>query len=125
MSDEPVKVDEQKVIDEAQEQPVAATKKETEQEKAASDFDKRNDNTRMRVHVHSPFRDYYDGLAFSLSAENATGPFDILPKHHNFISLLKPCDIVIRTISEGDRKIRISGGILHVKANQVIVFLDV
>ncbi|HYH36148.1 MAG TPA: F0F1 ATP synthase subunit epsilon [Candidatus Saccharimonadales bacterium] len=119
---EPVKVHEQKVIDERQ--PTAPA--ENEQQRALSDFSKKNTGkTSMRVHVYSPFRDYYDGLAVSLSAENATGPFDILPKHHNFISLLLPCEIVIRTVSEGERKIRISGGIMHVKADQVIVFLDV
>ena len=125
MSDEPIKVDEQKVISDAP-APSSATKTETEQKQALEDFNKKNiDNTNMRVHVHSPFRDYYDGLAASLSAENATGPFDVLPHHHNFISLLLPCEVVIRTVSEGDRKIRISGGILHVKANKVSVFLDV
>ncbi|HVX57865.1 MAG TPA: hypothetical protein VHA37_09135, partial [Candidatus Saccharimonadales bacterium] len=92
---------------------------------AVADFNKQSSKAGMRVHVHSPFRDYYDGLAFSLSAVNATGPFDILPRHHNFISLLLPCDVVIRTVEEGERRIRISGGIIHVKADQVIVFLDV
>jgi hypothetical protein len=80
----------------------------------------------MQVKVYSPFRDYYDGRAFSVSAVNATGPFDVLPKHHNFISLLSPCDLVVRSIEEGnDRRIRISGGIMHVKADKVAVFLDV
>jgi F0F1-type ATP synthase epsilon subunit len=79
----------------------------------------------MRVHVHSPFRDYYDGEAYSLTAINATGEFDILPHHHSFISLLLPCELVIRTPLEEEIKIRISGGILHVKADQVVVFLDV
>ena len=125
MSDEPIKVDDQRAIDEAQ-TPAAATRKEIEQKRALADFGKRDqDKAKMRVHVHSPFRDYYNGLAYSLSAKNKTGPFDILPKHHNFISLLPACEIVIRTVSEGDRKIRISGGIIHVKANQVVVFLDV
>jgi hypothetical protein len=79
----------------------------------------------MEVKVYSPFHDYYDGTAFSLSAENTTGPFDILPKHHNFISLLSPCEMVVRTTKNGDQKILISGGIMHVKSDKVIVFLDV
>lgn len=125
MSDEPVRVDEQKVISDTP-APTSATKAETEQQQALTDFNKLNTGkTAMRVHVHSPFHDYYNGLAYSVSAENATGPFDILPNHHNFISLLLPCEIVIRTTAEGDRKIRISGGIIHVKANKLSVFLDV
>ena len=79
----------------------------------------------MRVKVYSPFNDYFEGQAFSVSAENATGPFDILPKHHNFISLLNACEMVVRTVAKGEQHIKISGGIMHVKADQVVVFLDV
>jgi hypothetical protein len=126
MSDEPVKVEDQQVIGEDAKAAQAATRQEAEQKKALADFGKHDkDKAKMRVHVHSPYRDYYNGLAYSISAKNATGPFDILPRHHNFISLLPACEIIIRTVSEGDRKIRISGGIIHVKADQVIVFLDV
>jgi ATP synthase delta/epsilon subunit-like protein len=123
MSDKPAGVDEQKVIGEEQTAPVSQDEKERQQ--AVADFNRGSGKTKMRVHVHSPFRDYYEGPAFSLSAESATGPFDILPHHHNFISLLVPCEIIIRTVDEGERRIRISGGIIHVKANKVIVFLDV
>lgn len=104
-------------------------KSETEklEDRAAVDYsaEKESGKLVMAVKVHSPFREYYDGEAFSVSAENATGPFDILPKHHNFISLLLPCDLTIRTVTKGEQKIRISGGIMHVKADELIVFLDV
>lgn len=123
--DKQVRIDEQKVIDDRQ-APEAASRGEAEQRKAAGEFIKGDAKAAaMRVHVHSPFHNYYNGPATSLSAKSATGPFDILPKHHNFISLLVPCEITIRTAEEGERRIKISGGILHVKANQVIVFLDV
>lgn len=103
------------------------SKAESEHTKAASEYNKveANGQLSMNVKIHSPFRDYYDGQAFSLSAENATGPFDILPKHHSFISLLSPCEVTVRTVDKGDQKIRISGGIMHVKTDRVIVFLDV
>jgi hypothetical protein len=118
-------VDDQKVIDDQQAAP--QTKSDKEQAKAAEEYSRveANGKPSMKVQVHSPFRNYYDGQAFSLTAENATGPFDILPHHHNFISLLQPCEMVVRSVSEGDRRIRISGGIMHVKADEVIVFLDV
>lgn len=123
MSDEPIGVDEQKAID--TEPAAPATKSETEKQQAATEFKSKAGKSTMLVHVHSPFRNYYEGQAFSLSAENATGPFDILPHHHNFISLLLPCDIMVRTVDSGERRIRISGGIIHVKADKVVVFLDV
>lgn len=103
------------------------TQSEKEQSAAVQEFSQleKNGQLSMYVKVHSPFRNYYDGQAFSLSAENATGPFDILPKHHNFVSLLIPCELVVRTVDKGEQRIRISGGIMHVKADRTIVFLDV
>lgn len=78
----------------------------------------------MHIRVSSPFNTYFDEEALSISAENDTGPFDILPRHHNFITLLNNCEIVVRT-KRGDFRIQISGGIMHVKADKVIVFLNV
>jgi F0F1-type ATP synthase epsilon subunit len=84
-----------------------------------------SDQLNIKLNVYSPFNDYYNGPALSLSAVNATGPFDILPKHHNFISLLEPCDLIVRSPDQAVQRIRISGGLIHVKANDVTVFLDV
>lgn len=118
-------VDDQGVI--AASRGAPATRAEKEQRRAFTDFSRSKGQNKlsMRAKVYSPFRDYYDGPAFSVSAVNDTGPFDVLPKHHNFISLLSPCELMIRTVNSGDQKIIISGGIMHVKADQVIVFLDV
>lgn len=104
-----------------------ATPEELEKQEAVEEFtgEKSAGQLTMYVKVHSPFKQYYEGRAFSLSAENATGPFDILPHHHNFISLLQPCEMVVRTVNNDDRRILISGGLMHVKADKVVVFLDV
>lgn len=83
----------------------------------------------MLVKVHSPFRTYFEDNAYSISGVNATGPFDILPHHHNFITLLSPGELSIQTTQQHGQppiqKIRISGGLMHVKADKVTVFLDV
>lgn len=125
MSDAPQDVDDQKVIGE--ETNATSTQLEQEQAQAVKEYSKteKNGQLSMQVKVYSPFNDYYEGSAFSLSAENATGPFDILPKHHNFISLLSACEVIVRTVNKGEQRIRISGGLMHVKADRVIVFLDV
>jgi F0F1-type ATP synthase epsilon subunit len=87
--------------------------------------EKRNeDGKNMYVKVYAPFNNYFDGLAESISAVNETGPFDILPKHHNFMTLLSTGDIIVRT-GEREEKIAITRGIMHVKADEVRVFLDV
>lgn len=125
MSDDKSAVDEHKALGAADDKP--KTNDELDQAKALEEYGQVEDNGQLsiRVKVHSPFIDYYDGQAYSVTAENATGLFDILPKHHNFISLLSPCDLLVRSVNEGNKKIRISGGIMHVKADRIIVFLDV
>lgn len=87
--------------------------------------DAKSDGTpSMHIRVASPFTVYFNEEALSISAENDTGPFDILPHHHNFITLLGACEIVVRK-RVGESRIQISGGVMHVKADQVIVFLNV
>ncbi|MBL8121150.1 hypothetical protein JNM87_00160 [Candidatus Saccharibacteria bacterium] len=83
-----------------------------------------DDKGGMYIKVYAPSKVYFEGQAESISAASQTGPFDILPKHHNFITLLVACDIIIRTKSN-EEKIRIQGGLMHVKADSVIVFLDI
>lgn len=84
-----------------------------------------DDASSMQVKIYAPYKVYFNGEAQSVSAVNDTGTFDILGKHHNFISLLNPCDIHVRTPDGEEEKIKIQQGVIHVKANQVIVFLDV
>jgi F0F1-type ATP synthase epsilon subunit len=79
----------------------------------------------MHVKVYAPFKTYFDGDAYSLSAESGTGPFDILPHHKNFMSLLVPCTIKVRAPKKDDFNLKVSRGVMHVKADQVTVFLDV
>jgi len=79
---------------------------------------------KMYVKVYAPFKTYFDGFADSISAINETGPFDILPRHHNFMTLLSPCEIIVRS-DKGEDKVSIQRGIMHVKADRVVVFLDV
>lgn len=83
------------------------------------------DDNFMHVKVYAPFKTYFDGKAESISAANNTGNFDILPHHHNFMTLLKPCDVIVRSAGGKEEKVTITRGIMHVKKDEVIVFLDV
>ncbi len=82
------------------------------------------DSQNMHVKVYAPFKVYYDDLAESITAVNDTGEFDILPKHHNFMTLISQGEVVVRN-GEKEDKIPIQKGIMHVKSDEVIVFLDV
>ncbi len=83
------------------------------------------DTSIIYAKVYAPYKTYFDGEAVSISAKNDTGDFDILGKHYNFISILAAGDIVIRKPDGEQEKITIQQGVMHVKENRVIVFLDV
>lgn len=91
----------------------------------ANDSKKSDPKPTMHIKVYSPFKTYFDEDGYSISADNATGPFDILPHHHNFMTLLNSGEMMIRPVRGTEQKIRISGGLMHVKADVVTVFLDV
>jgi len=81
---------------------------------------------KMLVKVYAPFRSYFEGPATSISAVNDTGPFDILPGHHKFLTLVSSCELDIRTGDDDSaKKIKIDKGIMFVKEDRVVVFLDV
>lgn len=82
------------------------------------------DPGKMMIKVYSPYQVYFDDQATSISAINDTGPFDILPRHHRFLTLLNPCELIIAA-DKGEEKIKISRGIMYVKEDRVTVFLDV
>lgn len=79
----------------------------------------------MHIKIYSPFKTYFDENAMSISALNDTGPFDILPHHHNFMTLLNEGIITVQTERGDQQQFSISHGVMHVKADEVVVFLDV
>lgn len=84
-----------------------------------------DESTELKVKIFSPTEVYFYGPALSVSASNDTGNFDILPQHHNFITLLNEGKIDIRQPNGENSVVEISGGVMHVKQNSVVVFLGV
>lgn len=78
----------------------------------------------MHIKLYSPLHTYFNDQAYSISGENETGEFDILPKHHNFMCLLGQGEVTIRS-PQGDQRFRIARAVMHVKADKITVFLDV
>jgi F0F1-type ATP synthase epsilon subunit len=78
----------------------------------------------LHVQVLSRKTTYFYGDALQVSATNETGNFDILPQHHNFITLLSTGDMVITTPGQPNT-IPIVRGVMHVKDDIVTVFIDV
>jgi F-type H+-transporting ATPase subunit epsilon len=66
----------------------------------------------------------YEGPARALSSTNEEGPFDVLPMHSNFISIIK--DFLIIHHEKGDKKeLKIEGGVLRAFENRIQVFLGI
>jgi F0F1-type ATP synthase epsilon subunit len=79
---------------------------------------------KLHIKIHSPFRTYFDGSASSISAINDTGPFDVLSGHHRFMTILNEGEVSVRD-GEAEQRYKIDRGIMHVRDNNVTVFLDV
>lgn len=79
---------------------------------------------RFKVKIFSPYQVYYQGEATSLSATNRTGPFDILPGHINFFSLLTGGTITVNTGFQ-QLEFQIGRGVLRVSRDNVTLFADV
>ena len=83
-----------------------------------------NGKPTMAVKVYAPFKVYFEGDALSVSGVNETGPFDVLPHHHNFLCMLTPCELKIETPA-GPKSIKVHRALMHVKSEHVTVFMDV
>lgn len=69
-----------------------------------------------------------DGILFSgdvraLSGVNAVGPFDILPQHANFVSIVT--NGVILHLHTGVQKLTFDRGVMRVSENSVTVFVGI
>ncbi len=78
----------------------------------------------LNVQARAPFELYYEGKARSVSATNKVGRFDILPGHADFFSIINPGSVIIQTEDE-EIDIPISNGIVTVKDDQVLMFLNI
>lgn len=81
---------------------------------------------RLYVVARAPFNLYYEGEADVLTASNRVGEFDVLPGHADFFSILEPCEVNI-AVSEKIEPIsfNISNGILTVRDNEVLLFVNI
>lgn len=81
----------------------------------------RTENT-LTVIVKSRKKSLFDGQAVSVSSFNDTGPFDVLPYHANFITLINKHITIIKT--EGKENIDIERGVLKVTEDQVEAYVE-
>lgn len=64
----------------------------------------------------------FEGAASSVSSVNDTGPFDILPQHENFVSIIRQ-KIIIRDTEM--HEVTLKSGVLKVRENRVEVYVGI
>lgn len=79
----------------------------------------------LHVIARAPFELYYDGPASAVSAANRIGPFDVLPGHADFFSMLKSGQIIIETAASDPVQINARNGIITVRENEVLLFVNI
>lgn len=77
----------------------------------------------LEVIARAPFHIYFEGSAGVVSAANNVGPFDILPGHADFFSILSPSEVVIEN-EEEVVSFSIANGIISVRDNRVLLFIN-
>jgi len=76
----------------------------------------------LYVQVSSPERTLYDSEAKSISSFNDHGPFDILPQHENFISVIQQ-GVVVFNQQDQPQEFLLRNGVLRVTENRVDIFI--
>lgn len=66
----------------------------------------------------------FQGEVEAISSFNDKGPFDILPRHANFISIIKK-HVIIHLAKEEEKRIELGSGILKVRDNNVEIYLGI
>lgn len=79
----------------------------------------------LTVKIISPKIEYFNGSALSVSSVNSVGPFDILPEHGNFITLVKNIPIIIRQPNKQEQTFTFPLAVFYAKKNLVTIFTDI
>jgi F0F1-type ATP synthase epsilon subunit len=77
----------------------------------------------IHVRINSPEKIIWEGEATSLTSENSKGPFDILPLHTNFVSIIR--DKEIRITSKGKvETFKFPVSVLSAHSNTVCIYTN-
>jgi F-type H+-transporting ATPase subunit epsilon len=80
--------------------------------------------TNLHVIARSPFNVYFEGAAQVVSASNRVGNFDILPGHADFFSVLDPGQVIVEPGNGDPVNFDITNGIITVRNNEVMLFVN-
>lgn len=76
----------------------------------------------LHVRIIAPQQLILDTQATSVSSINAQGPFDILPEHANFLTVIENASIIVRPAKDKPITFSFPLSIIRVTANQVNIY---
>ena len=76
----------------------------------------------LTIFIRSKSKTYFEGKCQTLTSQNEVGEFDVLPRHANFVTLIKD-NIIINKGKEDEQKFDVTSGIINVENNKVDVYL--
>lgn len=79
---------------------------------------------KFKVRINSPNESIWEGMAVSLSSKNSAGPFDILPEHANFITMIQNEPIIVRTLGK-EHVFTYKNAVLSVYNREVTIYADI
>lgn len=78
----------------------------------------------LHVSIRNREKVIFDGNALALSSVNTEGPFDVLPQHINFISIIREYIVIYKPDrSKQDYKLRV--GLMKVNGNRIEIFVGI
>lgn len=76
----------------------------------------------LKVRIDSSEKLIWEGEAASVSSINSRGPFDILPFHASFISLIEKEEIIVRPLKEKLLVFKVDRAVVYNRNNQVSIY---
>ncbi len=78
----------------------------------------------MKIEIITPDKKVYDGDVKSVRVPGKKGSFQVLKDHAPIISTLENGTVTMLEMDGTERKFEISGGVVEVKANKIILLAD-
>lgn len=79
----------------------------------------------ITVRIDSPEKNIWEGKARSLSCVNSRGPFDILPLHATFVTLVENQPIVVVNEKGESLKFEFARSVIFNRNNSVSVYTNI
>lgn len=78
----------------------------------------------IHLTIMSPHSVVWEGDIRSLSSENSEGPFDILPEHARFISLIPARPILVELLDGTEKEFRFESAVLFFESDQAKIYMQ-